>query len=304
MALCKVLSSFSLAAVPLATPIVVDLPCDNAKDCANMINKVQIQGTQQANLESLELLNRSLTVHPTNEKLWELMAKLNVFYMLQWDVASEQIDHALALNESKDAHLFRGWLRSTPGRRNVSAAEDDYQTALQLAEPRDFWPHFEYASWLSHIADRFNESQKEFEIVQTHVPQNPFLLFFYGMLLKYHLGEDKTGSDMIAQAHAVAGELSGQSAGNLAFQAQLLTSRRRFLEAEECCTFSRMILDPSKSSWELICPLVPAPLPSSCTANPGCNALGLVGDCCPATDGTMLACCSGALVTNSSVLLV
>jgi len=46
----------------------------------------------------------------------------------------------------------------------------------------------------------------------------------------------------------------------------------------------------------------PAPVAASadpkadCSANPACASLKLMGSCCPATDGTMLGCCSSSLV--------
>eukprot|EP00756_Hemistasia_phaeocysticola_P016988 Hpha_TRINITY_DN15509_c0_g7::TRINITY_DN15509_c0_g7_i1::g.105923::m.105923 len=42
-------------------------------------------------------------------------------------------------------------------------------------------------------------------------------------------------------------------------------------------------------------PTPPPPSPPSsaaCSANPGCAKLGLAGNCCPANDGTILACCN------------
>jgi len=46
-------------------------------------------------------------------------------------------------------------------------------------------------------------------------------------------------------------------------------------------------------------PPSPAP-PASCSANPGCVAVGLsLGDCCPAPDGMMLACCEDEAPTQA-----
>ena len=158
----------------------------------------------------------------------------------------------------RNAHIFRGWLSATPGRVNKTLSERDFVAAQQLA-PGDFWPHFEMGAWLSHVADRFEDSRAQYEIVQAKAGKNSFLQFFFGLLLKYHMRtprEKERGKEMIQSALSVASTLPGQAAGNLGFQAQILASRGRTSEALECCDFSERILDPSETSLWVVCSII------------------------------------------------
>ena len=224
----------------LCTASSQSLACGNESLCVDTINKLQIVGTQRAYLDSYELLNRSLAVYPTSARLWSLQAKLETFYLLQWSLAGDSIQRSLSLEDTANAHIFRGWLSATPGRLNTTSSEHDFLAAQRLA-PEDFWPHFEMAAWLSHVVDRFEESRAQYEIVEAKASENSFLQFFFGLLLKYHMQapqEVERGKELIKKALSKASTLPGQAAGNLAFQAQLLASRGRSSEALECCEFS------------------------------------------------------------------
>ncbi|CAE7262209.1 unnamed protein product [Symbiodinium pilosum] len=239
------------------------------------VNKLQIQGTQRAFLDSYELLNRSLAVYPDSAELWALQAKLETFYLLQWNLAAHSVEQSLTRKDTANARIFRGWLAATPGQLNqptkkiararrvspststsaLTRSEEDLQTAQGLA-PTDFWPHFEMAAWLNHIAARYADSRKQYEIVEAKAADNAFLQFFFGLLLKHHSEERARGQALMTKAMAQASSLPGQAAGNLAFQAQLLATRGRDVEAAECCEFSKQILDLSVTSASVICSLI------------------------------------------------
>ncbi len=234
-----------------------NLTCNSAQSCYNLANSLQLIGTQEAFVESTVVLYNSVNIYKNDAQLWSLFGKQNLFYTLNWHYAHDNIMKSLELDSTIDnlnTFIFAGWLYSTPIYRNVAVANGYFSTALNLNnETSDFWPDFEYAAFLSHIADNFNLSQQYYLIAYNQAPTQPFINFFYGLLLEYHLNEPAEGESMIQSAMSVATELPGQAASNLIFQSLLLNSRNRTAEAQRCCEFGSKILNMNETISSLFC---------------------------------------------------
>ena len=235
-----------------------NLSCTTPQACYDLANTLQIQGTQESFVESTIVLYNSLNEWKTDASLWSLYGKLNLFYILNWHIAKQSINNSLVLDSSVNnlnTFIFNGWLYSTPVYRDVDTARKYFLKAIELNgnNTANFWPYFEYAVFLSHIADEFELSNEFFEIAYNAAPTNSFINFFYGLLLEYHLNQPIKGEDMIEIAIEYADELPGQGASNVAFQGQLLFSRNRDDEYTRCCQFAENILNKDDTIAGLFC---------------------------------------------------
>mmetsp|Transcript_35107 Transcript_35107/g.48974 ORF Transcript_35107/g.48974 Transcript_35107/m.48974 type:complete len:306 (+) Transcript_35107:98-1015(+) len=242
-----------------------NLTCNTASNCTKLADNLQITGTQESFTESTVVLHDALNRFGDDYSLWSSHGKLNLFYTLNWQLAKESIDKSLLLDKSANnlnSYLFAGWLHSTMQFRDISDAEAYFQSGIDLISssnnPSNFWPYFEYAVFLSHIAEDFEESQRMFEFaVNASSLDNPFIAFFYGLLVEYHLDDtDLDGEQLIQSAMQTAkdGYLPGQAAWNMVFQGILLESMNRTKEAKRCCEFSAAILSKNVSNWYVFCP--------------------------------------------------
>lgn len=235
-----------------------NLTCSSAESCYQLANSLQLIGTQEAYTQSTVVLYNAVNQYPDDAQLWALFGKLNIFYTLNWHYGHDLVMKSLQLDSTADnmnGFIFAGWLYSTPTYRDINIATNYYQKAIALNnnDTSNFWPYFEYAAFLSHIADDFNLSQQYYLIAYNQEPTQPFIDFFYGLLLEYHLDEAEKGEAMIQSAMAVAPQLPGQAAGNLVFQSLLLNGRNRTIEAQRCCEFGSKILNMNETTSSLFC---------------------------------------------------
>ena len=235
-----------------------NLTCNTTQSCYDLANTLQLTGTQEAFVQSTVVLYNSVYQWNDDASLWSLFGKLNLFYILNWHYAYDCIMKSLELDSSvtnMNSWIFGGWLFSTMIYRDVDVATSYFEKALTLNgnNTSNFWPYFEYAAFLSHIADEFELSQQYYEIAYNQSPNQPFIDFFYGLLLEYHLNEQDKGEEMIQSAMKVASSLPGQAASNLIFQSLLLNSRNRTSEATRCCEFGSMILNMNETMSSLFC---------------------------------------------------
>ena len=172
-----------------------DLSCSTASNCTSLAESLQVTGTQESFVESTVVLYNALEQWSDDYALWSSYGKLNLFYTMNWNIAKEAIDESLSLDDSANnlnSFLYAGWLYSTMQHRDVETAAAYFQSGIDLIpssnNPSNFWPYFEYAVFLSHIAEDFDESQRLFEFaVNASSLDNPFIAFFYGLLVEYHL---------------------------------------------------------------------------------------------------------------------
>ena len=190
-----------------------DLTCNTASNCTSLAESLQVMGTQESFVESTVLLYNALNRWSDDYALWSSYGKLNLFYTLNWQIAKDAIATSLSLDNSTDnlnSFLFAGWLHSTMQYRDVATAATYFQRGIDLipssSNPSNFWPYFEYAVFLSHIAEDFDESKRLFEFaINASSLDNPFISFFYGLLVEYHLEDvDMDGEQLIQSAMQVA----------------------------------------------------------------------------------------------------
>uniref|UniRef100_A0A0G4GVP3 Uncharacterized protein n=1 Tax=Chromera velia CCMP2878 TaxID=1169474 RepID=A0A0G4GVP3_9ALVE len=248
--------------------------------CADLASDLQLAGTQASFLDAHVVLNTSLSCFPDDASLWRLFAKLHTFYLVQWSVAETATRRAVELDpENVNGHLFRGWLLCSPpfinaegggdNSTSLASADKSFRQAIQLAESesasssgnseRNFWPLFEYAVFLSHVAEDFTGAEENFERALAFSPENRFVEFFFGLLLKHRLGKEAEGQKKIDKAFDVAREkkMPMQAASNFGFQAIILSQRGaldREPEVRDLCDLAAELGDPLRiTTTSLVC---------------------------------------------------
>lgn len=216
--------------------------CSSPQNCFQLASAFQLNGTQSGYLASHVVLANALLAYPADGALLGLYGKLHVFYLLQWSEGARVLPLALRYKPCPNHFIFNGWLRSTPAFFDVAAASASFASARATANATDFWPSFESAVFLMNVADNFTAAESLFQSAQIISPANPFIEFFYGVLLKYHLARPAQGQPLIDAATAAAPSLPTQAASNMAFQALLVrASGRSPAEIAELCHFALAI---------------------------------------------------------------